>query len=164
MVHLLEPARSALHDEPYAAAFIVKTVLEASGLVEGYSYWTFSDIFEENYFPSVPFHGGFGLMNLHGIAKPAYRAFEMLHGLGTEILPMEGIHETVDGWCVRDANSVTVLISPTSPCRAIRSRPRPCMSSSGNAPQPPARPSSASMLDMPTPRALWSDDGQAPNI
>lgn len=41
--------RDALHDAPYAAAFIVKTVLEANGLVDGYSYWTFSDIFEENY-------------------------------------------------------------------------------------------------------------------
>ena len=51
--------------------------------MQGYSYWTFSDIFEENYFPSVPFHGGFGLLNMHGIAKPAYRAFEMLHRLGT---------------------------------------------------------------------------------
>ena len=47
-------------DESYAAAFAVKTVLEASGLVEAYSFWTFTDIFEENYFPSVPFHGGFG--------------------------------------------------------------------------------------------------------
>ena len=103
--------RDPMHDEPYAAAFIVKTVMEARGLVQGYSYWTFSDIFEENYFPSVPFHGGFGLMNLHGIAKPAYRAFEMLHGLGTEILPVEGKHPTVDSWCVRDGNSVTVLIS-----------------------------------------------------
>ena len=66
-----------MHDDPYAAAFIVKTVLEANGLVQGYSYWTFSDIFEENYFPSVPFHGGFGLLNIHGIAKPSYRAFEI---------------------------------------------------------------------------------------
>ena len=64
-----------MHDDPYAAAFIVKTILEANGLVQGYSYWTFSDIFEENYFPSVPFQGGFGLLNIHGIAKPAYRAF-----------------------------------------------------------------------------------------
>ena len=74
--------RDPMHDEPYAAAFIVKTILEANGLVQGYSYWTFSDIFEENYFPSVPFHGGFGLLNIHGIAKPAYRAFELLHALG----------------------------------------------------------------------------------
>lgn len=103
--------RDPMHDEPYAAAFIVKTVMEARGLVQGYSYWTFSDIFEENYFPSVPFHGGFGLMNLHGIAKPAYRAFEMLHGLGTEILSMGGDHPTIDGWCIRDGNSLTVLIS-----------------------------------------------------
>ena len=72
-----------MHDEPYAAAFIVKTVLEATGLVQGYSYWTFSDIFEENYFPSVPFQGGFGLLNIHGIAKPAYRAYQLLHELGT---------------------------------------------------------------------------------
>ncbi|MFA6155833.1 glycosyl hydrolase [Mesorhizobium sp.] len=103
--------RDPMHDEPYAAAFIVKTVMEARGLVDGYSYWTFSDIFEENYFPSLPFHGGFGLMNLHGIAKPAYRAFQMLHGLGHEILPVEGNHPTLDSWCVRDGNSLTVLIS-----------------------------------------------------
>jgi xylan 1,4-beta-xylosidase len=103
--------RDPMHDEPYAAAFIVKTVMEAHGLVEGYSYWTFSDIFEENYFPSQPFHGGFGLMNLHGIAKPAYRAFELLHALGTELLPVEGSHGTVDSWVVRDDRSLTVLIS-----------------------------------------------------
>jgi xylan 1,4-beta-xylosidase len=46
--------RDPRHDEPYAAAFVAKTALEASDLVQGYSFWTFSDIFEENYFPSVP--------------------------------------------------------------------------------------------------------------
>ena len=103
--------RDPMHDEPYAAAFITKTIMEANGLVQGYSYWTFSDIFEENYFPSVPFHGGFGLLNIHGIAKPAYRAFELLHALGTEILPVEGTHSTVDAWTVRDARSATVLLT-----------------------------------------------------
>ena len=82
--------RDPMHDDPYAAAFIVKTVLEANGLVQGYSYWTFSDIFEENYFLPIPFQGGFGLLNIHGIAKPAYRAFQLLHELGTEMLPVEG--------------------------------------------------------------------------
>lgn len=53
--------RDPMHDDPYAAAFIVKTILEAAGLVQGYSYWTFSDIFEENYLPSVPFQGGIRL-------------------------------------------------------------------------------------------------------
>ncbi|HLG89506.1 MAG TPA: glycosyl hydrolase [Alphaproteobacteria bacterium] len=103
--------RDPMHDEPYAAAFVIKTIMEANGLVQGYSYWTFSDIFEENYFPSEPFHGGFGLLNIHGIAKPAYRAFELLHALGTELTPVEGGHPTVDAWTVRDVESVTVLFT-----------------------------------------------------
>ncbi len=103
--------RDFMHDDPYAAAFIVKTVLEANGLVQGYSYWTFSDIFEENYFPSVPFHGGFGLLNIHGIAKPAYRAFQLLHDLGTQMLPVEGSHETVDAWLVRGDGQFTLMLT-----------------------------------------------------
>jgi xylan 1,4-beta-xylosidase len=103
--------RDPMHDDPYAAAFIVKTVLEASGLVQGYSYWTFSDIFEENYFPSLPFQGGFGLLNIHGIAKPAYRAFQLLHELGTEMLPVEGTHKTVDAWFVRGDRRSTVVLT-----------------------------------------------------
>ncbi|MEP6884454.1 MAG: beta-xylosidase, partial [Gammaproteobacteria bacterium] len=103
--------RDPMHDDPYAAAFIVKTVLEASGLVQGYSYWTFSDIFEENYFPSQPFQGGFGLLSIHGIAKPAYRAFQLLHELGTEMLLVDGAHETVDAWFVRDDPRSTLLLT-----------------------------------------------------
>jgi len=103
--------RDPMHDDPYAAAFIVKTVLEANGLVQAYSYWTFSDIFEENYFPSVPFHGGFGLLNIHGIAKPAYRAYQLLHGLGTELLRLEGSHATVDAWLVRGEKSATIVLT-----------------------------------------------------
>jgi xylan 1,4-beta-xylosidase len=93
--------RDPLHDEPYAASFVAKPIMEADGLVQGYSYWTLSDIFEENYFPSVPFHGGFGLLNIHGVAKPTYRAYELLHALGTEMLPVDGTHPTVDAWVVR---------------------------------------------------------------
>jgi xylan 1,4-beta-xylosidase len=102
--------RDPRHDEPYAAAFVVKTVLEASDLVQGYSFWTFSDIFEENYFPSMPFHGGFGLLTVHGIAKPTYRAFELLHKLGTERLLVDGRHETVNAWVTRENECVTILL------------------------------------------------------
>ncbi len=84
--------------------------MEASGLVEGYSFWTFTDIFEENYFPSVPFHGGFGLQNIHGVPKPTYRAFELLHRLGNEQLLVDGLHATVDAFVVRKKNSATVLL------------------------------------------------------
>lgn len=102
--------RDPRHDEPYSAAFVAKTALEASDLVQGYSFWTFSDIFEENYFPSVPFHGGFGLLNLHGIAKPTYRAFELLHKLGTERLLVDGLHEPVNAWVTRDSAGIKVLL------------------------------------------------------
>jgi len=63
-----------------------------SGLVEAYGFWTFSDIFEENYFPSVPFHGGFG-------------------HLGTELLRVDGSHDTVDAWVARKESSLTVLLT-----------------------------------------------------
>ena len=102
--------RDELHDEHYAAAFVAKTIMEANGLVEGYSFWTFSDIFQENYFPSIPFHGGFGLQNIHGIPKPTYRAFELLHHLGDKLLTVDGLHHTVDAWVIKKAkNSLTVL-------------------------------------------------------
>jgi xylan 1,4-beta-xylosidase len=100
-----------LHDEPYAAAFITKTIMEARGQVQGYSYWTFSDIFEENYFSSVPFHGGFGLLTIYGIPKPAYRAYELLHRLGNNILPVDGQHETIDVWVVENKNGINVLLT-----------------------------------------------------
>jgi xylan 1,4-beta-xylosidase len=100
-----------LHDLPYAAAFITKTVMEARGTVEAYSYWTFSDIFEENYFSSQPFHGGFGLMNIYGVPKPAYRAYELLHRLGDKLLPVLGTHQTVDAWVTKKNSSFKVLFS-----------------------------------------------------
>ncbi len=106
--------RDPLHDEPYAAPVIVKTMLEARGLVDGYSWWTFSDIFEENYFPAVAFQGGFGLLSLAGVAKPSYRAFELLHHLGTDlVLAVEDVHPTVDAWVVRQPRGagVTVLLT-----------------------------------------------------
>jgi xylan 1,4-beta-xylosidase len=103
--------RDELHDRPYAAAFITKTILEARGLVEGYSFWTFSDIFQENYLPSEPFQGGFGLLNIQGIAKPSYRAFELLNRLGDEILVVDGVHETVDAWATRRGQTATILLT-----------------------------------------------------
>lgn len=150
--------RDAMHDEPYAAAFIVKTVMEARGLVQGYSYWTFSDIFEENYFPSIPFHGGFGLMNIHGIPKPAYRAFELLHALGNEILVVDGKHQTVDVWVVRSGSSLTVLISNFSlPHHSINDEE---VRLTMTAPNPAVRASAKTIdVDRGNPKARWVELG-----
>jgi xylan 1,4-beta-xylosidase len=100
-----------LHDRPYAAAYITKTIMEAQGLVEGYSYWTFSDIFDENYFSSIPFHGGFGLLNIYGIPKPAYRAYELLHRLGDTQILANGQHPTVDVWVITSSPTTHILLT-----------------------------------------------------
>lgn len=72
------------HDEPRSAPFIVEAVAAMDGLVDGTSYWTFSDVFEEGGLYANPFHGGFGLLTIDGTPKPAYRAFELLHGAGDQ--------------------------------------------------------------------------------
>jgi xylan 1,4-beta-xylosidase len=77
------------HDECFASAMIAKILSDNDGLVEGYSYWTFTDIFEEGSQIPGAFHGGFGLQTYAGIAKPAYRLFELFHGLGTKRLAVE---------------------------------------------------------------------------
>ncbi len=108
-----------LHDQAYAAAYITKTIMEAKEYVEGYSYWTFSDIFEENYFSSIPFHGGFGLLNIYGIPKPAYRAYQLLHNLGDKIFKVTGGHQSIDIWIIKKTTSIQILLTnsilPTHP-------------------------------------------------
>ncbi len=112
--------RNPLHDESYAAAFVASTILEANGLVDGYSFWTFTDIFEERNFSSTPFHGGFGLLNLHGIAKPTYRVFELFHALGDRQSLVDGLHETVDCSLIQKESSVTLLLTNhTTPGHSI---------------------------------------------
>ena len=113
--------RDHFHDEPFAAALSVNIVMQVSGLVNGYSFWTFSDIFEENYFPSRPFHGGFGLLNLYGIPKPVYRAFELLHNLGQKSLEVKGEHKTVSAWSTTNGSQVSLLLTNHAmPQHAIR--------------------------------------------
>ncbi|HSO76277.1 MAG TPA: glycosyl hydrolase [Blastocatellia bacterium] len=150
--------RDSLHDEPYAAAFAVKTIMEANGLVEGYSFWTFSDIFEENYFPSKPFHGGFGLLNIHGIPKPTYRAFELLHSLGNESLLVDGLHETVDAWVVRGTNKITVLLTNYALPRHHLQKEH-VKFQLGNAPEPVTAYVQRIDEDDANPRRLWKKIG-----
>lgn len=113
--------RDPYHDTPYCATFIVKTVADNLGLVDCYSFWTFTDIFEECGLSSTPFHGGFGLLNIHGIPKPSYRAFQMLSRLKGERLAIacgEG-SPYVDCVASRQDGNLTILLTnhnvPLSP-------------------------------------------------
>lgn len=71
-----------IHDQYHQASFILDKIKRATPYVDSLSYWTFTDIFEENGPRFTPFHGGFGLMNYQGIRKPSFFAFEYLSRLG----------------------------------------------------------------------------------
>ena len=88
-IHLTEwstspSGRDFTHDFPQSATYIVKTNIEASGLVDSLAYWTFTDVFEEQGAGDSAFHGGFGLINYQGIVKPAFHAYRFLNQLGEE--------------------------------------------------------------------------------
>ncbi len=92
--------RDHMHDHLPAATYIVKCNLESTGLVDSLSYWTFTDVFEEDGGGPTVFHGGFGLINFQGIAKPAFHAYRFLNCLGDQVLS-----KTKGGIVTRDSNS-----------------------------------------------------------
>ena len=73
-------------DSAYMGPWMADTIRQCDGLVNMMSYWTFSDVFEEQGVVKQPFYGGFGLIAEGGIPKPAYNAFRLLHQLGDERL------------------------------------------------------------------------------
>lgn len=97
-------------DTCYQSAFIVQTVAYNDGLVEGYSFWTVSDIFEEMGMLRGPFKDAFGIQTNHGVPKPAYRAFEALHKAGDSRLPVEGGSRTAEGFALTDGRTATIFI------------------------------------------------------
>jgi xylan 1,4-beta-xylosidase len=78
--------RDPVHDSYFSAPWILSKISEAKSALQGMSYWTYTDIFYESGPPPSPFHGGFGLMNVDGIRKPAWFAYKYLQALrGAEI-------------------------------------------------------------------------------
>ena len=59
-------------------SYILDKLKASQGLVQGVSYWTYTDLFEEPGPTTAPFEGGFGLLNPQGIRKPAYFAYKYL--------------------------------------------------------------------------------------
>ena len=71
-----------VHDSFFAGPFILEQLRNTEAL-DSMSFWTFTDIFEENGPAPRPFHGGFGLMSYQGIPKAAYWAYKYLSLLGS---------------------------------------------------------------------------------
>ena len=76
-------------DAAYMGPWLADTIRQCDGLVQMMSYWTFSDVFEEQGVVKQPFYGGYGLIAEGGIPKPSFAAFELLHKLGEERLALD---------------------------------------------------------------------------
>ena len=68
--------------------WLATTISQCDGLTQAMSYWSFSDVFEEQGVVRTPFYGGFGLIAADSIPKPDFNAFAMLHQLGDKRLPL----------------------------------------------------------------------------
>jgi len=96
-----------VHDSYHSAAYILQKLKQVGDAAQSMSYWVFTDIFEEAGPRFEAFHGGFGLMNLHGIRKPAYFAYAFLNRLG----PTELRNSDAMSWAATDtAGNVQILL------------------------------------------------------
>jgi xylan 1,4-beta-xylosidase len=77
-------------DSTYMGPWMADTIRQCDGLVDMMSYWTFSDVFEEQGVVKRPFYGGYGLIAEDGLPKPAFNAFKLLHRLGETRIPVAG--------------------------------------------------------------------------
>jgi xylan 1,4-beta-xylosidase len=69
-------------DAAFMGPWLADTIRQCDGLMDILSYWTFSDVFEEQGVVKQPFYGGYGLIAAGGLPKPSFNAFKLLHRLG----------------------------------------------------------------------------------
>jgi len=76
-------------DQVFMAPWLADTIRQCDGLVDVMSYWTFSDVFDEQGVVKEPFYGGFGVEAVGHLPKPAFNAFKVLHLLGDQRIPVQ---------------------------------------------------------------------------
>jgi xylan 1,4-beta-xylosidase len=82
-------------DSLFMGPWLADTLRRCDGLTEMMSYWTLSDVFEEQGVVRQPFYGGYGLIAAGGIPKPAFNAFKLLHELGEERFATDSEHALI---------------------------------------------------------------------
>jgi xylan 1,4-beta-xylosidase len=76
-------------DAVFMGAWLANTIRECDGLTNMMSYWTFSDVFEEQGVVKSPFYGGYGVIAEDDLPKPAFNAFRLLHDLGDQRIEID---------------------------------------------------------------------------
>lgn len=99
-----------INDSIRAASYVVKTVCEVEDYVDGTSFWSFSDIFEELMFFPYAFSGSFGMLTIDGIPKPSFYAFKLLSELGGERYITERNNAEVEMSAFRKDGDVQLLL------------------------------------------------------
>ena len=91
-------------DSAFMGPWLANNIRECDGLATAMSYWSFSDVFEEQGVVKTPFYGGYGIVAERSIPKAAFHVFELLHRLGDRRLeaPSENalVTERADGGVV----------------------------------------------------------------
>ncbi|MEO6360381.1 MAG: beta-xylosidase [Sphingomicrobium sp.] len=98
--------RDLSHDSYVAAPYIISKLKGTQGIVQGMSYWTYSDLFEEPGPPGAPFHGGFGLMTKDGVRKASWFAYKYLNALKGNEIPTNDKQV----WAANDKGSVAAVV------------------------------------------------------
>jgi xylan 1,4-beta-xylosidase len=111
--------RDSVHDSYISAPYILTKLKASQGLVQGMSYWTYTDLFEEPGPPTAPFQGGFGLLNPQGIRKPAFFAYKYLHALQGESVATSDSQAMLS---TRDGNLTAVIWDFEQPEQKVSNR------------------------------------------
>ncbi|MEV8599099.1 xylan 1,4-beta-xylosidase [Streptomyces griseoviridis] len=105
-----------IHDTAFHAAYLAPVLAAGGDHVDSFSYWTFSDVFEEAGVPTSLFHGGFGLLTHRQVKKPTYHLYAFLARMGRHLLARGDDHlvtrhpdgrVTVLAWAPVDATGAT---------------------------------------------------------
>jgi xylan 1,4-beta-xylosidase len=111
--------RDSVHDSYISAPYILNKLKASQGLVQGMSYWTYTDLFEEPGPPTAPFQGGFGLLNPQGVRKPAYFAYKYLHALDGNSLATNDPQAMLS---TKDGNATAVIWDFEQPDQKVSNR------------------------------------------
>lgn len=95
----------AVTDSAFMGPWLANNIRQCDGLTAAMSYWSFSDVFEEQGVVKTPFYGGYGLLAERHIPKAAFNAFRLLHMLGNERIPAPSNNALV----TRDADGRFVI-------------------------------------------------------
>ncbi|MGD0154712.1 MAG: beta-xylosidase [Terracidiphilus sp.] len=112
--------RDPVHDSYISAPYILSKLKACAGLVQGMSYWTYSDLFEESGPPPTAFHGGFGLLSRDGIRKPAFFAYKYLHALRGDTIPSADPESMLS---TDSRNFTAVIWDFAQPVQSVSDRP-----------------------------------------